>query len=140
MVVRGKAQRAAELALLLVTAFAAVPGCGAKTDRLPISGKVTLDGAPLDGGTIRFTSIGTAKLMATGASIVAGEFQIPGDKGLPPGTYGLEISAAAPNPPPGALTAPELIPAEYNSNSQHKIEIKADADNYFTFDILSRTR
>jgi hypothetical protein len=124
----------------LIAAMGTAVGCGPASDRLPVSGSVTLDRAPLDDGTIRFTSKGGEKLIASGASIDHGEFQIPGDKGLPPGVYVLEISAADTNIPPGALTAPERIPAEYNSNSQKTIEVTVDGENHFDFDIVTKAR
>ncbi len=68
-------------------------GCGPQSDRLAISGKITLNGAPLDSGSIRFTSVAGQKLFASGAVVENGEFDIPQEKGLPPGTYQLEISA-----------------------------------------------
>ena len=126
--------------LPLAIAVVASVGCGAKTDRLPLSGSVTLDSLPLDNGSIHFTSIDSEKLIATGAPIEDGEFRIPGDKGLPPGTYALEISAADPHIPPGALTATERIPAEYNVNSKQTIEISQEGDNHFVFEILTKSR
>jgi hypothetical protein len=126
-----------------------VAGCGPRNDRLAVSGNVTLDGAPLDTGSIRFTSQGTEKLSASGATIGNGEFQVPQEKGLPPGTYHVEISApdtngplvsyrGAPGQPAMPPTAPERIPPEYNSNSKHSIEVTPDGDNHFVFDIVSR--
>src|SRR6476660_5436488 len=44
-------------------------GCGPRSDRLAISGKVTLNGAPLDLGSIRFSSIKSEKLYASGAMV-----------------------------------------------------------------------
>jgi hypothetical protein len=35
-------------------------------------------------------------------------------------------------------TAPERIPAEYNVNSQRIVEVAADKDNVFEFDIVSK--
>jgi hypothetical protein len=123
-------------------------GCGPGSDRLPISGKVTLDGAPLDGGAIRLTSLPGAKQFATGAEIKNGEFDIPRSKGLPPGTYHLEISApdnsAAPVMSRGAPgergipTQPERIPPDFNIQSKKTIEVMADGDNHFVFEIVSR--
>ena len=57
-------------------------GCGPRSDRLEVAGTVTLDGAPLDGGSIRLTSVGGEKLMAAGAMIQKGEYLIPQEKGL----------------------------------------------------------
>ena len=136
---------AGRLALLVIVIAAA--GCGPASDRLPISGQITLDGGPLDSGSIHFTSKGGEKLLATGATVQNGEFHIPQEKGLPPGTYFVEISSpdtsaplvayqGEPGQPRLPPTAPERIPAEYNAD--RTIEVTADGDNRFTFDIVRR--
>lgn len=147
------ANRSASLILLRSAPFAAVciaflSGCGPRTDRLPVSGRVTLDGQPLDGGSIRFASEGAAKMVVSGATIQNGDFQIPIEKGLPPATYHVEIYSPDTKAPPVSYTstpggpkmpptAPERIPAEYNVNSQKTVAVSADKDNHFDFDIAS---
>jgi len=132
-----------------VTSLILFSGCGPRSDRLAVSGNVTLDGAPLDQGSIRLTSTGTGKLFASGAMIQNGEFHVPQEKGLPPGTYRIEISSpntaaplvvykSAPGEPALPPTAPERIPAEYNSNSKHTVDVTAGGDNHFKFEIVSR--
>jgi hypothetical protein len=123
-------------------------GCGPRSDRLPISGEVILDGVPLDAGSIRFSSAGGEKISATGALIQNGEFNIPADKGLPPGTYHVEITAPdnsappvtirGPQGEPGIPTQPERIPPEYNVESNKSVDVTADGDNHFEFEIISR--
>jgi hypothetical protein len=124
-------------------------GCGPRSDRLEVTGNVKLDGAALDQGSIRFTSTGTEKLIASGATIASGEFILPQEKGLPPGTYLVDISSpdttgplvvhkSAPGEPTLPPTARERIPAEYNSESKQTIDVTLDGDNYFEFDIHSR--
>src|SRR5687768_6501575 len=118
----------------LSVSLALYAGCGKQSDRLPISGEVTLDGAPLDSGAIRITSIGGEKVLATGAMIENGQFDIPQSKGLPPGTYHLEITAPDNSAPPvlsrgepgerGVPTQPDRIPPEYNAESQKTVELK----------------
>ena len=136
------------LVLLAVVSFLVLTGCGPSTDRLEISGKVLLDGAPLDGGSIRFTSLESEQLLVSGAMVQDGEFSIARGKGLRPGIYHLEISA----PDQGAAlvmageapglrgipVAQERIPPEYNVNSQQKIEVTISGDNHFVFDIVSK--
>jgi hypothetical protein len=135
--------------IFVTSSLLVVVGCGPRSDRLAVSGDVTLDGAPLDQGSIRLTSTGTGKLFASGAMIQNGEFFVPQEKGLPPGTYRVEISSpntaappvvykGAPGEPTLPPTAPERIPAEYNSNSKHSVDVAADGDNHFKFDIISR--
>jgi hypothetical protein len=124
-------------------------GCGPTSDRLAVSGEVSLNGAPLDQGAIRLTSTGTEKLRACGGMIQNGEFHIPQEKGLPPGTYLVEISApdlsvppvvykGAPGEPALPPTAPERIPPEFNVNSKKTVDVSADTDNHFVFEITSR--
>jgi hypothetical protein len=134
---------------LLSVAGLALLGCGPTSDRLPVSGVVTLDGIPLDDGSIRFSSTGE-KLVATGTLIRAGEFSIPAEKGLPPGTYRLEITSpdnnAAPvvyrdaSGAPGIPTQPERIPPEFNMNSQKTVDVTVEGDNHFEFAIQSQAK
>jgi hypothetical protein len=137
------------LLALIAISLTAFAGCRARSDRLAVSGDVTLDGAPLDEGAIRLTSTGTGKLFASGAMIQKGKFHVPQEKGLPPGTYLVEISSpdtkaplvvykGAPGEPALPPTAPERIPAEYNSNSKQTVEVRVDGDNHFAFDIVRR--
>jgi hypothetical protein len=133
--------------LLLAIGFCGLAGCGPHTDRLELSGKVTLNGEPIDGGAMRFTSV-SGKKMSSGAMINGGYYKVPAEKGLLPGIYRVEISApdnAAPpvmvrSSPggPGSPAAPERIPDEYNSDSKHTIEVAAGADNHFDFEIASK--
>jgi hypothetical protein len=137
------------LGALFAILFIVLVGCRPRSDRLAVSGDVTLDGAPLDEGSIRLTSTGTEKLFASGAMIQKGKYHIPQEKGLPPGTYRVEISSpdtkaplvvykGAPGEPALPPTAPERIPPEYNSNSKHTVEVRVDGDNHFAFDIVRR--
>ena len=144
----GKASRLVTAAFL-VTALLLLGGCGSPSDRLEVTGKVTLNGVPLESGSIRFTSAGAEKLAASGAMIQNGEFVIPQEKGLPPGTYLVEISSpdtsaplvvypTAPGEPALPPTAPERIPAQYNSKSKQTIQVTADGENHFEFPINTR--
>jgi hypothetical protein len=133
---------------LVSLAVLACAGCSPRTDRLAVSGKVQLDGAPLDSGSIRFTSLGEGKLVASGAMIQEGVYHIPQAKGLTPGTYHVEINSPDSKAPPvmaratpggpGIPVAPDRIPAEYNVNSQQTIEVTQDGETQFDFDIASK--
>jgi hypothetical protein len=124
-------------------------GCGPRSDRLAITGKVTLDGVPLDKGSIRFTSLGDEKLSVSGALIQDGRYNIPEEKGLRLGTYRVQINSPDLKAPPVMAPAtpsgpsfpvpPERIPAEYNIDSKQTVEVTTDGDNSFEFDIVRRS-
>ena len=86
--------------------------------------------------------------MATGGLIQHGRYNIPAEKGLPPGSYRVEVSSPDVHAPPvmvrdtpdgrGIPAAPERIPPEYNVNSQQTVEVSADGDNHFVFEIARR--
>jgi hypothetical protein len=135
--------------LTLVIAVTILVGCGPRSDRLAISGEVALDNVPLDSGSIRFASEGGEKIFATGAMIANGEYHIPQEKGLPPGTYRVEINSPdtkaplityprAPGEPAAPPTAPERIPPDFNTHSKHTIEVTPDGDNHFVFKIVGK--
>jgi hypothetical protein len=132
-----------------IIAILAIAGCGLSSDRLQVTGTVALDGVPLDEGSIRFTSASGEGLIASGATIQQGEYMVPQEKGLAPGTYRVEISApdtsgklvyppSVPGEPKLPPTAAERIPAEYNSKTSQTIEVSADGENHFEFDIKTR--
>jgi hypothetical protein len=117
-------------------------GCGPQSDLLGVTGEVLLDGVPVKSGSIRFTSVGSEKIASTGALIKDGQYEITQARGLPPGTYQIVISAGDENSPqdaggPGSAVARELIPAEYNVNSDKTVDVAVDGDNHFVFDIKS---
>lgn len=130
----------------ILIALLPLAGCGAKSDRLEITGSVTLNGVPLDEGSIRFTSLGE-KRISSGAVVQQGEYYIPQENGLTVGTYHVEITAPDANAPPvmvqvvpgkrGMPTQPDRIPAEYNINSKQRVEVTEDGDNHFVFDIVT---
>jgi hypothetical protein len=122
-------------------------GCGEDNGRLSVSGVVTLDGAALDKGSILLTSMGGGPLVSSGAMIENGAYVVPEEHGLLPGTYLVQISSAdskaattmaggAPGMQ-GIPIAPDRIPAEYNINSDKKVEVTRDGDNRFDFDVVS---
>jgi hypothetical protein len=149
--------------ILRVVAFSAclalLCGCGEDNPlgRKAISGKVTLDGTPLDQGSISFQPVQTPGVAAntaavnTGAVIEKGQYSIPADQGLLPGTYRVVISSpeqskidttdpneAMKQAATGAAPPKERIPAEYNVNSNVTIEVKSDGKGTFDFDVKSK--
>lgn len=118
--------------------------------RQEVSGNVTLDGAPLAHGSVRFEPLrdaanSEATVITAGAVVQNGSYRIPREVGLPPGKYRVAISApsqASPAPPSmdteANVKVDELIPAEYNANSKLEVEVGTDKPNEFNFDIKSK--
>ncbi|WP_164100764.1 hypothetical protein [Candidatus Laterigemmans baculatus] len=115
-------------------------GCGGDTSgRLPLAGQVTLDGQPLDRGTIEFHPEAGAAGM-TGGVITDGRFEIPAEQGVMPGTYTVRVYSAATDgtteaapaaPGPEAAQeqlAAERIPSRYNVDSELETTI-SDANS-----------
>lgn len=134
--------------VIVVALLAAIAGCGAGNPlaRQRVSGKVTLDSKPLQQGSIQFVPQQSGGIFS-GAVILAGEYAMPAQKGLPPGKYLVRISSPeAPRsegepsgpPGPGGLPGKERIPAPYNVESTIVIEVTASAPNQFDFDVKTK--
>ena len=146
-------------------------GCGtAWVDNLPrqaVSGKVTMDGAPLSNGTIMFSPATEGPTPAL-VPIDAGSYSIPKDRGLVPGTYKVSILTSGnaepeeptegPVEPPGPAAQArseaadkraraaslgksrgkdQLIPPQYNTATILTAEVKEGTPNTFHFDLTS---
>lgn len=105
--------------------------------RRAISGEVTLDGEPVDGGSIVFLpKVGDGAKGA--AEITAGKYAIPSEQGLPIGAYHVEIrwskptGKQIPSGDPGMLMdeRAEVIPAQFNSASRLSAEITAGENTH----------
>jgi hypothetical protein len=124
--------------LLLVTAL----GCGGGGSGARVHGRVTLDGAPVD-GSIRFVPT-DGKTPTAGAPIEGGEYSA---EKIPVTSMRVEITAAkgGPQPPRTYDTAnpqpliqtKELIPARYNTKSDLKCDVQR-GDNTFNFELVSK--
>jgi hypothetical protein len=137
---------------LLFSASAAatsIAGCGGgATDDLPrqaVSGKVTMDGKPLDGARITFQPAGETGTPA-GGEINGGEYSIPKEDGPPPDTYAVRIttknttSTTDPNAMPGdpPPVPKEKIPPKYNTKSALNATVKKEGPNTFDFELKSK--
>lgn len=122
-----------------------IVGCGGVENELgrkAISGKVTLDGQPLDHGSIAFEPLSDSGVRS-GSTITDGAYSVEELKGLPPGEYRVRINSAESTGPepegaPGEPTqnvSKERVPATWNSRSEEKVTITDDSDNTFNFDI-----
>ena len=104
-------------------------GCGKQPayegpSRMALGGRVTIDGQPVDGGTISFIPQASAQRVS-GGSIVNGAYYIPEEKGANQGSYRVEIHWQKPvgkkfrDPDTGEMkdVMKESIPAKFNTKS-----------------------
>lgn len=82
--------------LALVSLFLISPGCGDGPALVPVTGKVTLDGEPLEGANLSFVPVEGNKVSTPGADVTGpkGNFSMTynGRSGLSPGKYKVLIS------------------------------------------------
>lgn len=114
------------LALIAISvALVLSVGCRPAGDgRLPVSGTVTWDGESLDGGMIVFVPIAEGR--SSSGKVIAGEFDLPSERGLPPGEYRVEITLEQEtgkqrvfhgDGPDSVSLTKQVIPKRYNQES-----------------------
>jgi hypothetical protein len=134
------------LLALTLCLLISVCGCGLGGNRAAIEGAVTLDGQPVDNGSILFVPIEGTKSPTAGAVIAAGRYQIPRNKGPMAGVFRIEITAPRKTgktiparsipltpmdiPVEGGAIAEEVeaVPAHYNKKSTLRQELKTGAN------------
>ena len=142
---KNRTARAVSWCILPLLGLGLVVGCGGVENELgrkAISGNVTLDGQPLDQGSIAFEPLSDTGVRS-GATISDGAYSVEELKGLPPGEYRVRINSAESTGPepegaPGEPTqnvSKERVPATWNTRSEEKVTITDDGDNTFNFDI-----
>ena len=130
---------------LVLCGLFGLSGCSqqANVARQRIEGKVLLDGAPLDHGSVRFEPEGAKAGISAGAVIDQGRFVIQVDKGLPTGKYKVSISSPeggsteAKMPDPNTPPPRERIPAKYNTQTELAVDVDATLVNEIVFELKS---
>jgi len=131
-------------------ALALFIGCGPENPkgRKALSGHVTLDGGPLEQGNIEFHPMFEGGLQS-GGRIVSGNYSIPAHEGVVLGQYRVSITDFVPTPPlpaghmPGDPVPPSpkpKVPAEWNTKSQHTVEVNKEGPFKFNFDIQTKKK
>src|SRR5437588_12138418 len=123
------AHRAGVLAVAVTLAVLA--GCSG--GRAGVSGKVTYDGKPVDGGAIVFVPEGDAAGAKVGGEIVGGEYKLPADRGPKPGKYKVEIvwnqkKPSAKKADPDVVSqdqVTQVIPPKYNTQTTLNADVKS---------------
>ncbi len=124
-------------------------GCGESgPERLAASGEVTLDGQPLETGSIAFIPAEGTQAPSVGGTIENGRYELPAEKGALVGKYnvritsmqktGKQIEAGSPEPP-GTMVdeVKQVIPPRYNTETELTAEVTADGENTFDFKLES---
>jgi hypothetical protein len=129
------------IAALLGLALLLTAGCGSRGgNRAAVSGAVTFDGQPVDGGAIVFLpqGDGPADRPKSGAGIEAGRYAIPAEKGPAPGKYRVEIRWPRPtgkqipsDDPPNLMDETrQVIPDKFNSRSELTCDVQPGKNNF----------
>ena len=117
--------------VVMVMSFA---GCGKTGSKIaPVTGRITLDGKPLEKADILFQPDGS-KPPSSGRTIADGRYELAYKRGVMGGTVGpntvrITISSDVVENPPN-------IPARYNSESELTKEVKS-GPNEFNFDLTT---
>lgn len=110
-------------------------GCGEGEDsripqRYPLSGLITIDGEPLAGGSITFSSPEDAKIgISAGGSIVDGRYELLAT----PGAKSVKISCIE---EPRKNVFKDIIPSKYNLKSSLVAEV-TEGKNQFDFELTT---
>lgn len=121
-----------------------VTGCGGSGEGMSVKGKVSLDGQAVDAGSIVFLPSGGAGSKAS-AAIEQGQYTVPPEEGLKPGTYRVELSWFKPtgrkieSSDPGIMMdeTREAFPAKFNTHSTLTAEITS-GENVKDFELSSK--
>jgi hypothetical protein len=131
------------LLILAAISLAALLGCG-ETKRMPIEGTVSLDGQPLEKGSITFRPLPGTTGPTAGAAIVNGKFVIMSSGGPFAGKFVVEISDVRATGrkvegPRGLVDEHlEFLPARYNTRSELQAEVKDTGRNNLEFALKSK--
>ena len=130
--------------VVLMLMIAGCTGSGGP-ERAAVSGDVSVNGDPVEDGTISFVPTGTTKGPSTGGDISGGKYSLAADKGPVVGTQRVEIRAyrktgrKLPPKPPNNSETDEMepyIPARYNTQSMLTVEIDSGKNEGTNFKLL----
>lgn len=125
----------------LVLLLLVMTGCGGGIQRVAVEGEVSLDGKPIQKGSILFRPTGTTKGMTAGGEIIDGRYQLSADKGPVVGNNIVEFYAdfktgrkvlLVPHDP-GSGSVDEYVqvfPERFNTRSTVQCEIKSGESTY----------
>jgi hypothetical protein len=116
--------------LLLLAVFA---GCGQGGPEVaPVSGRVTLDGMPLETADVIFQPEGS-KSPSFGRTDKDGRYELGYKRGVAGAIIGPHTVSIAVNTE--ITRGPQLVPARYRINSELRREVESGKDNVFDFEL-----
>jgi len=133
----GSAAAFAGAAVCLVLAA----GCGGGQQKAQVSGTVTLDGVPIENGTIQFYPTGAGQ--TAGGGIEQGKYKLDASVGEMTVTIsatkvvGKQKAYDTPDSPVRDKVA-EMVPDEYNKMSKLKVTLKPGVNENVNFDLVSK--
>ena len=131
--------RVRSIALVFSLSVLLVTGCGGGAG---VSGSVSIDGQPVDGGGIAFLKEGGKEAVATGR-VIAGRYELPRNPKMEAGKYTVQITWQKPtgkkvkDESDSGVEVDELaeyIPPEYNASSKLSVEITSGSNTH-NFDL-----
>jgi hypothetical protein len=125
----------------------AISGCDSRPHRLPLQGRITVDGKPLVFGSILFVPEGAGPKAA--ATIRDGQYLVEQRRGPLSGRMIVEVRAPKlPTDKPLAddtekliydtVNAAETLPPRYNRQSELRVTVTEAGPNEFDFDLQSK--
>jgi hypothetical protein len=120
-----------------VILMACLAGCGKTGPELaPVTGRITLDGQPLENADIVFQPDGS-KPPSTGRTSADGRYELAYKRGVMGGMIGSNTVRITISPE--VVSNPPSIPARYNTESELKKEVKS-GQNEFNFDLTANEK
>ena len=121
---------------LLALCVLATVSCN--SSQLAISGNVTVDGKPLEEGTIHFQSSDGTAMRGVGAAVQGGAFKLPTGRRLSPGRYSVSVSGfrktgkMVSDPQRGKVA--EIIPLSF-TNSPQALEVSSENSHHIQIEL-----
>ena len=119
---------------MVVLLAAILAGCGGGSQVAPVTGRVTLDGRPLEHADVMFQPDGSQR-PSIGRTDADGRYTLAYKRGQPGaivGEHSVRIYVS-----PELVAKPPRIPARYDSQSELRVEVQADEENVLNFDLQS---
>lgn len=133
-------RRASANAVSLLVLAALLSGCGGSSAELaPVSGRVTLDGAPLAGARIRFQPEASGGSPSYGTADQDGHYELGFKRDQPGaliGWHSIRVERGG-HADPAEKTKPAPLPARYNTASELREEVKSGEDNVIDLALTS---